>query len=139
MVGLPSDDPTFATRDGSGKHAGFDVEIARILAKGLGMNPETDVTFRWIPQPLRVDAVTARSVDIQVGGLQPAPQMDTAGPFVVTGSGDARAEQFVVMREGDDAMRRELQRILDVAVADGSWKRAYDSTLRPTGVRATPR
>lgn len=140
MVGLRSDDPTFAVRDGSGRYSGFDVEIAKILATGLGLNPQTQLTFRWIPEPLRVDTVVARSVDVQIGGVDSAdPELAMAGPYVVTGTPGPQAEQFVAMRRGDDAMREQFQHILDTAVADGTWQRAYDSTLRTAGIEATPR
>jgi polar amino acid transport system substrate-binding protein len=137
MVGLRSEAPMFAVRDGSGRHSGFDVEIARILASGLGLDPETQVTFRWLPATLRMDALTAGNVDVQIGGVDPAdPKMTTVGPYAVTDGTETK--EFIGLKPGDDGMREQLQHILDAAVADGRWQRAYDSTLRAAGISARP-
>jgi polar amino acid transport system substrate-binding protein len=139
MVGLRSDAPMFAMRDEKGDYRGFDVEIARIVARGLGLDPRVQVTFRWLPPPLRVDAITAGNIDMQLGGFNPAsPNMTKVGPYAVTRAPGTESEHFIGLKPGDDAMRAELQRILDASVADGSWQRAYDSTLGAAGVQARP-
>ena len=135
LVGLRSDDPRMVQRVGAGEYRGFDVEIAGILASGMGLDP-AQVSFRWLPPAVRTNAMTAGSVDVQLGGFaQDAPQFAKAGPYAVTGDG---AEHYVGFPPGDDAMREELQRILDAAVADGRWQRAYDGTLGAAGVQARP-
>lgn len=139
MVGLPADDSTLATRDETGNHGGFDVEMARVLAAGLGLNPQTQVTFRVLPPTLRADAMASGNVDVQLGGFDPAAaRAATVGPYVIIGPPGHEVEQFVGLKPGDDAMRTQLQQVLDKAVADGSWQRAYDATLGRSGVAAHP-
>lgn len=139
IVGLRTDDPAFAERDGAGDYRGFDVEIARMLAGGIGMDPQTGVAFRWLPSTLRLGALSGGNVDVLVGGFDPAaPELVKVGPYAVTGAPGAEAEHFVGLRPGDDAMRDELRRVLDEAVASGAWQRAYDATLGTTGVQARP-
>lgn len=136
MVGLRSANPAFAIRKGPGEYGGFDVEIAKVIARGIGMNPETDIAYRWLPPSLLTDAMAAGNVDIQIGGFDPTtPKTAEVGPYIVTG--DVR--HFIGIQPGDDAMRAELQRILDAGISNGAWQRAYDSTLGKAGIEGTPR
>ncbi|GAA2800073.1 transporter substrate-binding domain-containing protein [Saccharopolyspora taberi] len=136
LVGLRTDDPRMVQRAGAGQYRGFDVEIARLLATGIGLDPDTQISYRWLPPEVRTNAMTASSIDVQLGGFDPnSPQFAETGPYAVTGDG---TEHYVGFSPGDDAMGDELRRILDAAVADGSWQRAYDSTLGAAGVPAHP-
>lgn len=131
LVGLRSNDPAFAVRKGPGQYAGFDVEMARIIAEGIGLDPKTGIVFRWLPPSMLTDAMVEGNVDIQIGGFDPGtPKTANVGPYIVTGD----TEHFIGIRPDDDLMRQELQRILDEAEADGAWQRAYDRTLRPAGI-----
>ncbi|MCI2421879.1 transporter substrate-binding domain-containing protein [Saccharopolyspora sp. K220] len=134
LVGVRADEPQFITRDPAGEYQGFDVEIARDLAKRIGLDPMNQVQFRRLPPTLLRDAVTAGNVDVLLGGTADTPQVAAVGPYVVTDS-----ERFLVIRSDDRMLAQELQRMLDAAVADGSWQRAYDATLGAAGVKATPR
>lgn len=142
MVGVPSDDPQLATHDEQGGPAGFDVEFGRALAGELGLNPQTQVVFRLLPPSLREDAMTSGSVDVQLGGFDPAGasvQYAVVGPYVVHGQPGHEKPESVGFKPGDDKMREQLQQALDKSVADGSWQRAYDATLGRSGVPARPR
>ena len=139
IVGIRSDEPKFVERAGAGEYRGFDVEIARILTERIGLDAENGIAFRRLPPELVLDSMSGGNVDVQLGGFDPsASQMTTVGPYVITGPPGAEEEHFIGIRPGDDAMREELQRILDEAIADGSWQRAYDSTLGKAGVQARP-
>ncbi|WP_433872034.1 transporter substrate-binding domain-containing protein [Saccharopolyspora sp. CA-218241] len=134
-VGVRNDAPAFAARVGPGEYAGFDVEIAGLLATRLGLDPDTEVTYRMLPPSLLYDALASGSVDAVIG-WQAGGRADLAdvGPYAVTDE-----PRFVVVRGGDDAMVEEFEGILDAAVADGSWQRAYDATLGREGIPARPR
>ncbi|CAM01059.1 amino acid ABC transporter substrate-binding protein (PAAT family) [Saccharopolyspora erythraea NRRL 2338] len=139
LVGLRSDAPDMVRRVSAGEYQGFDVEVAGILAAGMGLDPRTQISYRWLPSDLRANAMTAGSVDVQLGGFdRGAPQFAGAGPYAVVGGPGAEVEHYVGFNPGDDAMGEELDRILDAAVADGRWQRAYDTALAPSGVRARP-
>lgn len=135
LVGLRADARRFAARDGAGGYRGFDVEIARRIAQGLGLDPATQVSFRMLPATLQSEALAGGSVDLQIGGVDPARQgVSAVGPYAVTDGG----QQFVGLKSGDDVLRDQIDEALRTAVADGSWQRAYDATLAPEGVQATP-
>ncbi|MGP4017275.1 transporter substrate-binding domain-containing protein [Saccharopolyspora sp. 5N708] len=134
LVGVRADAPQFVTRDEAGEYRGFDVEIARDLAKRIGLDPLKQVQFRLLPPTLLRDAVTAGNVDLLLGGTADTAQLAAVGPYVVTNGG-----RFLVISSDDRMLAAELQRMLDAAVADGSWQRAYDATLGAAGVKATPR
>ncbi|MFR9729222.1 transporter substrate-binding domain-containing protein [Saccharopolyspora sp. MS10] len=136
LVGVRADAPGFAARDGAGGYRGFDVEIAKLLARGIGLNPDTQVSYRMLPPTLRADALAGGSVDLQVGGIEPgSPGFTAIGPYAITGDG---AELYLAVRSGDDVLVERLTEVLDRAVRDGGWQRAYDTTLAPAGVRAHP-
>lgn len=139
IVGVRADEPLFVKRTGAGSYGGFDVEIARMIAEGMGVNPKTDISYRRLPEPLVLDAMSGGNVDVQLGGFDPdAAQVEAIGPYAVTGPPGTRQEHFIGIRPGDEVMRDEMRRILDEAVADGSWQRAYDATLGEAGVQARP-
>lgn len=138
MVGLPSDEPALAAHDDAGGHSGFDVAMARVLAEGMGMQP-SQVSFRWLPPTLRLNAISSGSVDVQLGGFDPAaPKVDEVGPYVITGPPGREQEHFIGFKPGDEAMGEQLRGVLDQALADGSWQRAYDATLAEKEVTARP-
>lgn len=135
LVGLRGDARQFATRDGNGGYRGFDVEIARRLAQGLGLDPETQVSYRMLPPSLQGAALSGGSVDLQIGGVQPgAPGATAVGPYALVGS----RPEYVGIKAGDDVFAQQLGDAVHAAVTDGSWQRAYDTTLAPAGVQAEP-
>jgi ABC-type amino acid transport substrate-binding protein len=134
LVGVREDAPQFVTRDGAGEYRGFDVEIARDLAKRIGLDPTSQVQFRRLPPSLLRDAVTSGNVDLLLGGTAQSPQVVEVGPYVVTDR-----ERYLLIKSDDQVLARELRQMLDAAVADGSWQRAYDATLATAGVPARPR
>lgn len=138
MIGLPSDAPQLAAHDEQGGHHGFDVELGRALAAELGLNPQ-QVVFRWLPPSMRQQAMTSGSVDVQLGGFDPASSgVATVGPYVVLGPPGEQRSEHLGFKPGDDKMRQQLQQALDRTITDGSWQRAYDTTLARAGVPARP-
>ncbi|MBB5156258.1 transporter substrate-binding domain-containing protein [Saccharopolyspora phatthalungensis] len=134
LVGVRADAPQFVSRDPAGEYRGFDAEIARDLAKRIGLDPATQVQFRRLPPTLLQDAVTAGNVDVLLGGTADVPQLAAVGPYAVTDS-----KRYLVIKSDDRLLSDELRHMLDAAVADGSWQRAYDATLATAGISARPR
>ncbi|RCW44025.1 extracellular solute-binding protein (family 3) [Halopolyspora algeriensis] len=138
LVGLRSDAPEFVHRE-RGEYTGFDVRIARMLAEGLGLDPETRVAFRLLPPTLRADAIATGSVDIQIGGVDPqTSRVAEVGPYALTGPRAATTAHFLGIPPHDAALREELRHILTRSVAEGRWRRAYEATLGEAGVAARP-
>ncbi|GAA0540687.1 hypothetical protein GCM10011581_38080 [Saccharopolyspora subtropica] len=131
-VGVRADTPQFVTRDAAGEYQGFDAEIARDLARRIGLDAG-QVQFRRLPPTLLVDAVATGNVDVLLGGTADTPQLIAVGPYVVTD-----AERYLVIRSDDRLFAEELRALVAESVADGSWQRAYETTLRPAGIQARP-
>lgn len=132
MVGVRADEPKFVTRDPAGEYRGFDVDIARDLARRMGLNPDSQVQFRRLPPTLLRDAVGAGNVDVLLGGTADVPQL-TQIPYAVSDT-----ERNLVVKSDDPKLAEELRGMLRAGVSDGSWQRAYDQNLAPQGISAHP-
>lgn len=133
LVGVRADaPPAFLSRDPAGGYQGFDAEIARDLAQRIGLRPD-DVQFRRLPPAQLQNAVLSGDVDLLLGGTADVPALKAVGPYAITDS-----ERNLVIKADDRLLAEELQRMLDAAVADGSWQRAYDATLGAAGIEARP-
>ncbi|MCA1186056.1 hypothetical protein LCD36_06305 [Saccharopolyspora sp. 6T] len=135
LVGLRAEEPRFATRDGS-RYRGFDVEVAELVAQGLGLDPRTQISYRMLPPTLRDGSLARGEVDLLVGGAEPGESgVDAVGPYAVTADG---TEHYLGIKSGDEALHDRITAALDAAVGDGTWQRAYDETLAAEGVQARP-
>lgn len=132
MVGVRADEPKFVTRDPAGDYRGFDADIARDIARRMGLDPTTQVQFRRLPPTLLRDAVGAGNVDILLGGTADVPQL-TQIPYAVIDT-----ERNLVIKSDDPKLADELRGMLQAAVNDGTWQRAYDHNLAPQGISAHP-
>lgn len=65
IVGITSEVPPFGSIDGSGKLEGFDIDIARIVAKALFEDPNK-VDFQKLAFPARWNAVNTGQVDFGI-------------------------------------------------------------------------
>jgi glutamate transport system substrate-binding protein len=224
IVSMPRDKPGLSMPGPSGQVAGFDVEIARIVARGLDLSPDA-VTFKPLPPTTVPAALASGDTDLAFGGLViGTPGLELTGPYLTTtvdvlvpagspvtgvaglgsarvcaisGTDDAgklkarvpgakiteaagarqcltqlRASQVqgivaddgvlrglaaaepgayrllgaglagqgygVGLPTGDGVLRTKITEILADATADGTWQSAYDATLAPSGVPATP-
>lgn len=133
LVGVRNDAEEFAQRGPGGEYSGFDVEIARDLAVRMGLQPE-QVQFRRLPPTLLTDAVSSENVDLLLGGSADSSSLAEAGPYAVAGE-----PRSAVVKSDDPTLVRELERMFDESVADGTWQRIYDGTLGESGIAARPR
>ncbi|HEY8374012.1 MAG TPA: transporter substrate-binding domain-containing protein [Pseudonocardiaceae bacterium] len=139
VVGVSPQRPGWAVRDTtSGEYTGFEVEIARLLARGLGVDPDKGVLFKPLPPNLRIEAVANGDVDLQIGGITAADaaggRVELAGPYLVSAEG----EHHIALPARDRALQAKITELLQQAVADGSWQQAYDRTLASVSGPATP-
>ena len=132
LVGVRADQPEFVTRDPAGGYRGFDVDIARDIARRIGLDPNTQVQFRRLPPTLLRDAVAAGNVDLLLGGTADVPQLAQI-PYAVTDT-----ERNLVVKADDPKLAEELRAMLRAATADGTWQRAHDQNLAPQGISAHP-
>ncbi len=125
LPGLASRDP--ATRDWTG----FDVEIARLIAADLGVNP-TRTVFKPIAGRSREAALVDGDVDLLLGYPSAdagRAQVGFAGPYLSSPQPSGRTDYGIGLRPGDEVLRARVSDVLRRAVADGSWARLYAEHL----------
>ena len=84
VVSMPRDRPGLSTPGPDGQLAGFDVEIARIIATGLELAPDA-VSFKPVPPSTVAAALGSGDVDLALGGfVSGASDLELAGPYLAT-------------------------------------------------------
>jgi glutamate transport system substrate-binding protein len=87
-VGTKFDQPGFGLKGLSGKPEGFDVEIAKIVAKELGI-PEDKIEYTETPSTVREQVLQQDKVDIVVATYtindKRKAVIDFAGPYYIAG------------------------------------------------------
>jgi len=98
-VGTKFDQPGFGLENLSGDVEGFDVEIAKIIAGGLGIAPE-DIEFVETPSAVREEVLEGGEVDMVVATYtindQRKERVSFAGPYYVAG------QQIMVASDDDE-------------------------------------
>lgn len=102
VVGVKEDQPGLGLRDPvTDEYSGFDVEIARLVAAQLGVDPETGIDYRPIPSTAREQAISTGEVDYYVGSYtindKRKEQISFAGPYFMAG-------QDLLVRRGEQGI-----------------------------------
>ncbi len=88
VVGIKYDQPGFGLRTASGDFEGFDVEIARLLAKEL-VGDESKVEFKETPSKIRESAIIEGDVDVVIATYtindERKEKVSFAGPYYEAG------------------------------------------------------
>ncbi|MCO1582671.1 transporter substrate-binding domain-containing protein [Crossiella sp. SN42] len=66
-----------------GKHSGFDIKLAEVIATGLGL-PKDSVRFRSTTEATRLSTLESGDVDLAFGGIKAStqPQIGLVGPYL---------------------------------------------------------
>jgi glutamate transport system substrate-binding protein len=87
-VGVKADQPNLGYKDASGKRCGFDIEIAQMVAAGLGIDP-SKIQYSEIPSANRESAIKGGQIDYYVGTYSITDKrkndVSFAGPYFVAG------------------------------------------------------
>ncbi|HEY2765319.1 MAG TPA: glutamate ABC transporter substrate-binding protein [Pseudonocardiaceae bacterium] len=87
-VGTKYDQPLFGQRGLNGELAGFDTDVARIIAGGLGISPDK-ITFVEAPSAQREELIKQNKVDVVVAtytiNAKRRLQVSFAGPYYTAG------------------------------------------------------
>src|SRR4051812_26742777 len=87
-VGVKADQPNLGYKDTSGKRCGFDIEIAQMVAAGLGVDP-SKIQYTEIPSANRESAIKGGQIDYYVGTYSITDKrkndVSFAGPYFVAG------------------------------------------------------
>ena len=91
IVGVKDDQPGLGFRDATtGQFSGFDVDIAKMIAGGLGFSPD-QIDYRVVPSAAREDAIERGEVDYYVGTYtindKRKQRVGFAGPYYTAGQG----------------------------------------------------
>ncbi|MDI6097527.1 glutamate ABC transporter substrate-binding protein [Actinoplanes sp. NEAU-A12] len=99
-VGTKFDQPGFGLKGLSGKPEGFDVEVAKIIVKELGI-PADKITFVETPSKIREDAIVNNNVDFVVATYtindKRKERIAFAGPYYEAG-------QNILVKAADTAI-----------------------------------
>ncbi|MDI5980516.1 bifunctional serine/threonine-protein kinase/glutamate ABC transporter substrate-binding protein [Amycolatopsis magusensis] len=101
LIGVKNDQPGLGLQSPvDGTYAGFDIEIARILASGLGLD-ESRISYQNITASVREQALNDGTVDLYVGTYaitdSRKQQVGFAGPYLTGG-------QSLLVRRGEAAI-----------------------------------
>jgi len=101
VVGVKDDQPNLGFRDATtNEFSGFDIDIARMVAGGLGFSPD-QIDYKVIPSAAREDNIERGDVDYYVGTYtindKRKQRVGFAGPYYVAG-------QSLLVRADDDAI-----------------------------------
>lgn len=91
VVGVKNDQPGLGQFDPiTGTYSGFDIEIARMVAAGLGFGPDK-IDYKVVQSAAREDAISRGDVDYYVGTYtindNRKKRVSFAGPYFVAGQG----------------------------------------------------
>ncbi|BBG00820.1 ABC transporter substrate-binding protein [Pseudonocardia saturnea] len=89
VIGVRDDQPGLGFRDATtGDFSGFDVEMARMVAGGLGFGPD-QIDYRVVPSAAREDVIERGEIDYMVGTYtindNRKQRVGFAGPYYVAG------------------------------------------------------
>jgi glutamate transport system substrate-binding protein len=89
IIGVKEDQPNLGYKDPTtGQYSGFDIEIARLLATGLGFQVD-GIEYKAIPSANREDEISAGNIDYYVGTYSITDtrkqRVSFAGPYFIAG------------------------------------------------------
>jgi glutamate transport system substrate-binding protein len=91
VIGIREDQPGLGFKDATtGARSGFDVEIARMVAAGLGYGDDK-IDYKAVPSAAREDTISRGDIDYMVGTYtindNRKQRVSFAGPYFVAGQG----------------------------------------------------
>jgi glutamate transport system substrate-binding protein len=91
IIGVKDDQPGLGFKDATtGQYAGFDIEIARLVAAKLGYAADK-IDYKTVPSAAREDAISRGEVDYYVGTYtindNRKKRVSFAGPYFIAGQG----------------------------------------------------
>jgi glutamate transport system substrate-binding protein len=131
-VGVKADQPNLGYKDASGKRCGFDIEIAQLVAAGLGIDP-AKIQYSEIPSANRESAIKGGQIDYYVGTYSITDKrkndVSFAGPYFVAGQ-DLLVRKDETAITGKDSLKGKkvcsatgstpIQRVRDEGLTEAS-------------------
>jgi glutamate transport system substrate-binding protein len=132
VIGVKFDQPNLGYKDASGKRCGFDIEIARLIASKLGIDP-AKIEYKEVASANRETAIKGGEVDYYVGTYSITDKrkadVSFAGPYFIA------AQDLLVRKDdtsitGSDSLKGKkvcsatgstpIQRVRDQKLTDAS-------------------
>ena len=128
VVGTSGGQPPMTMQDKDGKLAGFDVDLADLMAQGLGVKLVT----RQMPFNELLDALEAGKVDVVISNMTINPSRNMrvafAGPYMTSGKCLITKEENLA--KADDAEELNIEN-MSLAALKGSTSEDIIATLMP--------
>lgn len=106
VVGTTGHYPPFTVKDTRGRFMGFDIDLATIMAKQLGVK----LDIRQMPIEKLFTALEKGEIDLALAGITITPKRNTKviflGPYYVTGQSILGKKSIVTRVKGPDDMNR---------------------------------
>ncbi len=106
VVGTTGHYPPFCVKDKNGKFIGFDIDIAAIIAKQLGV----ELKIKQMPISELFDAIDKGEIDLALAGITITPKRNLKvlflGPYYVTGQSILGKKSVVTKIKSPEAMNR---------------------------------
>jgi glutamate transport system substrate-binding protein len=112
-LGTKFDQPLFGLKGLDGKPAGFDVEIAKIIAAKLGI-PADKITYTEAPSAVREEVIEQGRVDMVDATYKRKERVSFAGPYYVAGQ-DLMVKSDNTTITGPDSLRGANAKVCSVA------------------------
>ena len=136
VIGIGDDVPGFSTLDDAGEPVGFDVDVARYLAQGLGW-AVGETEFRRLPDSTRERSLQSGEVDLVVSTYPVTAEserlVDLAGPYLT-----ARQDLLVAADEAEITGPGSLAGRLLCSVVDTSDAAVLQQSSFSPGVVLRP-
>jgi len=134
VIGVNGDQPGLGLKTGkggNGGYEGFDIDVAREIARRLGV---TSVSFKPITSATREDRIRDGSVDLVVGSYSITPERKTkvafAGPYYVS-------HQDTLVR-ADEPGIKSVQNLAGKRLCAVTGSISWQRVIKQRGVAATP-
>lgn len=134
VIGVNPDQPGVGARDGRGGYEGFDIDVAREVAKRLGV-PRGNVEFKDVSSATREKMLDGGDVDMVVASYSITPERKTsvtfAGPYYV-------AHQDILVRASDAAPVRNVRDLKDRKLCKVPGSVSFPRVHDERGIAADP-
>ncbi|WP_344598062.1 transporter substrate-binding domain-containing protein [Actinomadura vinacea] len=131
VIGVNSDQPGLSTPQGDHGYTGFDVDVARDIARRLGAT----VTFQPVSSRTREVLLQKGDVDLVVASYSITPERKTevafAGPYYV-------AKQDILVRESDAGAVKNVRDLAGKRLCRVSGSNSYPRVQEEKGVAVLP-
>ncbi|UXX80237.1 transporter substrate-binding domain-containing protein [Reichenbachiella carrageenanivorans] len=125
-VGLTADQPPFSMKNKQGEIIGYEVDMATLLAKSMGVKLKLVV----LPFNSLIDALDGGKIDMVMSGMTITPERNLkvafVGPYMVSGKSILTKSSILARAESTEELNEGSR--ISVAVLEGSTSQTFVET-----------